>query len=323
METMTNDTLEQVYEVGRPAELSLTTVSGEVRIQGADTNQIRVRAVKSGRDNARANTQVDVQQEGNRVVIHTRAESSFASLGIGKNMASVEYDITVPRDCALAVKTVSADVHASGTRAGSRLQTVSGDVHVDDITGTSSVTTVSGDVTATGLSGSLTLHTTSGDARVERSSLRGFNLHSVSGDFEIETPLTRGEHYYAHTVSGDLWLAVPSGTGLTVQMRSISGEVISELQNADIIKSGRRHWQGRINGGGANVEMQSVSGDLRISGGGAGDAAPPPAEGEQPQSGAATVERGSDEEAGRVLSLLEQGEIDVEQALTRLKSMGR
>jgi DUF4097 and DUF4098 domain-containing protein YvlB len=322
METMTDDVVDQVYQVSTPAELSLNTISGQATVRATETDEIRVRATKGGSDRARGNTRIDVQREGNRVSIHTRADSSlFGGAGhLGRNMASVEYDITVPRDCAVEIKAVSADITLEGTRSQCRLQTVSGDVHIEDIEGASSVTTVSGDVAATGLRGTLTLHTTSGDARVAESNLRDFNLHSVSGDFEVATPLMHGEHYHANTVSGDLRLTVPEGTGVTVQMRSISGEVVSDFRDAEIIKSGRRHWQGRINGGGANVEMQSVSGDLRIARGSAGDSTPPTQEypGER-----RSVEIQSDAEAAGVLSLLEQGEIDVDEALSRLKSLER
>lgn len=322
METMTGDVTDQIYAVGTPAELSLNAVSGRVRIQGTETSEIHVRAKKGGPDRARENTRVDVEHEGNRVTIHTRSDSSWpGGLGIGKHMASVEYDITVPRDCDLAIKTVSADVILSGTRRGARVQTVSGDVRIDEVEGTTSLTTVSGDVVASRLAGTLTLHTTSGDARIDDASLRDFNLHSVSGDFVIETPLARGEHYYAHTVSGDLRLAVPEGTGVTVQMRSISGDVASDFRDAEIIKSGRRHWQGRINGGGANVEMQSVSGDLRITRGSSGASAPPPRQ-EEPALQTVQSEE-TDAAASSILSLLEQGEIDVDEALSRLKGLGR
>jgi len=132
-----------------------------------------------------------------------------------------------------------------------------------DIAGDITVTTVSGDIDASQLSGTLVARTTSGNAKVAASRLRRFSINSVSGDFTLETPLLNDEHCNAKTVSGDLNLQLPSDAGATVQLKSISGNVSCELP-AEIIKAGRRHWQGRINGGGGNVEMNSVSGDLRI-----------------------------------------------------------
>lgn len=365
MNTMTNDAIDQTFSVTTPAELLVNTVSGQVTVRGHDDNTIRVHAVKEGNDAARAATEIDLQQDGNRVSIGTRGGGhGFAGPHMGRGTASVSYDIAVPRNCRVNVRAVSADVLVAGVHNEVQIGTVSGDVQTAELNGSVSVTTVSGDAIARQLRGRLTLHTTSGDARVSDSALDDFNLHSVSGDFSIETPLTHGKYYYARTVSGDLRIAVPNGTGVTLQMRSVSGDVRSDLPNAEIVRSGRRHWQGRINGGGANVEMQSVSGDLWITGGMSAQPVPqrapspmapdqptppdmptPPEPPESPtpaepaapvseaesgaNNGASTeAENGANngasaEAAASILSLLEQGEISVEDALARLHGGAR
>lgn len=307
METMTDDQVDQEFSVGSPARFILNTVSGSVTVTAGDEGVIRVRATKHGSEGARGNTRIDIEHSGDTVTIHTRGERNGGFLGKGGNLASVDYVISVPPATDVEIHTVSADVRVTGPAGRVRIQTVSGDVNIDQVEGDSQLTTVSGDVTANRLSGTLTMHSTSGDAHVTDSSLRDFNLHSVSGDFYLDTPLTAGEHYYANTVSGDLVLSVPEGTGVTVQMKTVSGEVHSGFAHADVIKSGRRHWQGRINGGGANLEMHSVSGDLTIRGGGSNGSAAEGGAG--PDSG----------KAADVLRALEQGEIDVEQALAQLR----
>jgi DUF4097 and DUF4098 domain-containing protein YvlB len=313
METATGDVVEQQFSVSSPAQFTLNTVSGSVVVSPGEDGAIRVRATKSGREEARANTVIDLEQTGNAVSVHTHNRGASGILGrFGGQMASVDFVVSVPRSTSVEIKTVSADVRVSGTEGALRVQTVSGEVSVGDVQGDSQLTTVSGDVTAEGLAGTLTLHSTSGDARVAASTLRDFNLHSVSGDFYLDTPLTAGEHYYAHTVSGDLELAIPGGTGVTVQMKTVSGEVHTGFANAEIIKSGRRHWQGRINGGGANLEMQSVSGDLTIRGGEAGS-------GQHAAGQSGSDETGEPSRASEILRALEQGEIDVEQALSQLR----
>jgi DUF4097 and DUF4098 domain-containing protein YvlB len=220
---------------------------------------------------------------------------------------------------------------------------VSGDLTVTDVSGDCGMTTVSGDVHARHISGSLTVRTTSGDVRLTDSQLDHFNLNSVSGDFTIETPLTPGQHYLARTVSGDLKVLVPPGTGATIQMKSMSGDVISELP-AEIIKAGRRHWQGRINGGGANVEMNSVSGDLRFAHSGISGAPNPPsgsapetggfegspavqsssaetAAGDAPSSPVVADTPNAQDETNAILKALEQGEISVEEAMEKLDAL--
>lgn len=329
MNTMTSDVVDQQFTVVAPADLAVTSVSGRVTVRAGEESVIRVHATKSGPEGARANTRVEFSQAGSRVDVHTRADTHGRGglLNLGRNMSSVDYEITVPRGCTVQVKTVSADVNVEGTNGPVRLQTVSGDVSLAGVLD-SSVTTVSGSVSAQKVTGRLTLHTTSGDARIMDSNLRDFNLHSVSGDFTVETPLLRGQHYYAKTVSGYLRLVVPEGTGVMVQMKSISGDVVADFPDAEIIKAGRRHWQGRINGGGANVEMHSVSGDLRITRGSRAASIepappPPPPAPAEPASTGDTPAPETGQDATAVLQALERGEIDVEQALARLRSLGR
>src|SRR5947209_2349522 len=109
MVSMTNDTIEQSFAVGTPAELSVSAVSGRVAIRAGGDGSITVRAEKSGSEHAKAATLIDLRQEGNRVSVHTTqaegVQNGYAN--IGKNLASVYYDITVPLGCTIGVKTVS------------------------------------------------------------------------------------------------------------------------------------------------------------------------------------------------------------------------
>jgi hypothetical protein len=308
------DTGSEIYDeefpVGEGAELTVSTISGRIEVRGGEGSTIRLHAVKRGSDRARENTRIETEQDGNRVAIRTRAAETSLFHGGGK-VSSVDYDITVPVGCAVRAKAVSADIAVTGTNAAVSVETVSGSATLAGIVGECSITTVSGDVHARQVAGVLSARTTSGDVSSEASQLRSFNFHSVSGDLDVESPLAAGEHYYAKTVSGDVSLRVPGNTGATVQMKTVSGTVTSDLP-AQIIKSGRRHWQGLINGGGAAVELTSVSGDLRIraNGGAAADAAAQPAADTESHR----------QEIGTVLSALEKGEINVEEAMARIKA---
>src|SRR5579859_2596367 len=258
----TEEIIVEDFSVQSGAELSLSNISGSIDIQGRDESVVRMRATKSGSSQAVANTRVEYEQSGNRVHIRTKGDKG-GLLNLARNISSVHYVLTVPRDCQVRVESVSAEVRVRDLTAGARVQSVSGEVVIQNVHGESQINTVSGDAAAQALSGSLTLRTTSGDATVRNSRLSHFNLNSVSGDFAIETPLDVGQTYLARTVSGDLQLRLPAGTGATVQMKTVSGNVNSEIP-ADILRAGKRNWQGRINGGGATLEMNSVSGDLRI-----------------------------------------------------------
>lgn len=351
MTTETEQTVDQRFSMGPRPELSVSNVSGRISIHATDGSEIVVRANKRGSSRSRGNTQVDVRRDGNKVSVQTRS-GAVGLVNFGRSSA-VDYDIQVPRECLIRVHGVSSDVDVEGTRADLGVQTVSGDVQVRDVAGDLTMTTVSGDVVAADLSGTLVARTTSGDGRILHSRLRRFSVNSVSGDFTLESPLLADEHCHAKTVSGDLELLVPPDTGATIQLKSVSGSVACELP-AEIIKSGRRHWQGRINGGGGHVEMNSVSGDLRIRragskateerqprhaehpdfvrtpspprppsppepvnwGGSARESAGGLDEEESPPASAPTE---GQEQASEVLRALERGELTVEEAMARLE----
>lgn len=344
---MDDEILEREFPVGARPELSVTNISGRVDVRAGEGSSIRLRATKTGSPQAVENTRIECTHDGNRVSVKTRGEIG-GLLNLARNVSSVDYDLVVPRDCEVQVEAVGAEVRIQGISAAVHLRTVGGDVDLQHLTGECHVTTVSGDVTGAHLSGALSLRTTSGDARITESQLSHFNLNSVSGDFWIETPLSAGQHYLAKTVSGDLRLLVPPSTGATVQMKSVSGDVESDLR-AEIIKAGKRHWQGRINGGGANVEVNSVSGELRIAQVGASPTpvASPAIQGapltaDVPETtdlpslpdlpdlpelevGGMPAEGGSKEpvesETSTVLKALERGEISVEDAIARLDAL--
>jgi hypothetical protein len=306
MTSATEASVEEQFTVGEGAELSISNIAGRVAIRAGDSGIILLRAVKHGRESAVERTRVETRQDGNRVTVRTRAEEGDGFPGFNRGVSAVDYDLEVPPGCAAEVKTVSADVIVRGTGGSLRLETVSGDAEVEDISGSCSITTVSGDVDARNVSAPLTTRTTSGDITMRDSAVSSVNAHSVSGNLTLDSPLSPDGQYYGKTVSGDMTLNVPGDTGATVEMHTVSGSHEVDLP-VEVIRAGRRHFQARINGGGARVEMHSVSGDLRLRA-----SSPPPAR----------ASRSSEEHDAAVsdaLSALERGEISVEEAMSRIK----
>jgi hypothetical protein len=93
---------------------------------------------------------------------------------------------------------------------------------------------------------------------------------------------------------------------------------------------GHREWAGRINGGGAEVEITTISGDVHLGVGGAllteRQAEPeitfftPAVTGSMPEETAEAAPSYGD--TATVLSALERGEITVEEAMERLDRLG-
>jgi hypothetical protein len=244
----------EITTEGTPS-LAVRGHSGDIAIGSSQGSSIRVHVhnAESGRHYVGPEPSI-ISESGNQVTIDTHRNHG---------MLHADLQIEVPVGTAVNVNTIDGDIGVHATRGPVELSTVGGDITIDHTEGLAKITTVSGDVRGEHLDDTLTLQTTNGDVVIRHSTLRRFNVHSLNGDFMIETSLTHGEHYFAKTTNGDIQLWIPHDTGATVQMRSTNGDFHSDLPT-EVINPSRRHWQGRINGGGANIELETLNGDVQI-----------------------------------------------------------
>ena len=254
--------VEEQFPVGGSPELSLGTVSGRVSIVPSNEPVIRVHARKYGRPHAVDNTRIEFSRQGDAVTVRTRPLSR-GILG-GSTVCAVDFDVSVPQGCLVQVDTVSAGIDIRGIGGSVDVHTVSGRVSLDAASESTSITTVSGEVLGRDVQGRLCLTSVSGDARITDSSLSGFGVESVSGRVELETELSSTGPYRASTVSGGLKLHLPEDTRITVHLSSVSGRINSDLP-ATIDKLGFGKWQATINGGGTDLHLNSVSGNVTIA----------------------------------------------------------
>jgi DUF4097 and DUF4098 domain-containing protein YvlB len=258
----TEAVVEEQFSVGDSPELSLGTVSGRVSIEPSSEPVIRVRALKHGRASAVENTAVEFSRDGDAVSVRTKSVSRKI-LG-GDTVCSIDFDVQVPRGCVLRIDAVSADVDVRGIGGAVDAHTVSGRVDLDNASESISVRTVSGRLTAHGLNGVLRLNTVSGDALITDSSLSEFEVESVSGALQLETSLSATGRYRARTVSGGIEVRIPHDIGVTVHLTSVSGRIRSELPSS-IEKVGFGNWHATISGGGSELRLNSVSGNVTIA----------------------------------------------------------
>ena len=185
---------------------------------------------------------------------------------------SLDLTIELPAGSAVAARTASADLSCSGELGALEGTTASGDVTAERVTGPASFATASGDVrlteaggdvsasTASGditieqVGGDLTVKTASGDLKVGQAG-RSAEVKTASGDVRIQS-IAAGRADVT-SVSGDVALGVQPGTGVYLDLSSVSGHVRSELDPDS----------GDGSGGGADLTLRcnSVSGDIRIT----------------------------------------------------------
>jgi hypothetical protein len=295
---VSNETIEQSFNVSSPACLKLGNISGSVDIHTGQDGVIHIRAIKHPGSGDAERTSIELLQvEDGTVTVNTRyGENNWGWL-LGHQVCDVEYIVSAPRLCSINVNGVSNDLSISGFEGDFSLKSVSGDMSLDDLTGSLNVETVSGDVSGNHLAGKSHLKSVSGDVNLQDSNLPSVSCNTVSGDVSLQTSLAEGPYKF-HTVSGDVHLLVPAATQFEVDLHSISGEFTTNFPvSRSSLGSGK--LTARSGDGGVRISLTSVSGELQVES--AGDIPSVPQVNKL-----------------EILSKLENGELSVDEALLKL-----
>jgi DUF4097 and DUF4098 domain-containing protein YvlB len=156
----------------------------------------------------------------------------------------LDIEVRTPLGSAVKAVTASAEVECRGDLSDVNVKTASGDVTVERATGEVAVKTASGDVEAQRVDGDLRVETASGDVRADYvggatrintasgdvtigQATSDIAANTASGDVTLGVP--RHGNVEAKTASGDVTLRVPTGTGVWLDVSTISGTTRSNL----------------------------------------------------------------------------------------------
>lgn len=260
---------ERVFRVSGPASLTLSNTSGNITIKISQGNEVRVVSYKS------EDAEMDVRQSGDAIRIETRK-------------GELDYEIALPPNSNVDVRSVSGDLSITGPVANVDAMTTSGALHIEEVKGRLMAKTVSGNLTLRRCEGDLvTVNSVSGDlvldgvrGRVDGKSVSGnirfsnahgtkLNLLTTSGDVVYEGQLVKNGSYTLSSHSGNIRVLLPGDSSFEVTAHSFSGEIESEfplkLSNGGITKrSGKAPLHATYGGGDAALELKTFSGDIRI-----------------------------------------------------------
>lgn len=238
-------------------EIEIKGVIGDVRATVASGNEVQVSATRQrGRHGNPQDVQIRVVEHNGGVTIcavypgRGSNPSNHCDNG-GRNDSNreqndtrVNFTVRVPAGVRFVGRTVSGDVEANGLRSDVNAATVSGNARVS----------TTGNVSAGSVSGNVDISTSGyGDAS------------TVSGD--ITASLGRAswpEPLDFRTVSGKITLTLPTATAAQVRAQSMTGRIQSDFP----LEIDQRRMQARATGtlgrGGRELNLQTLSGDIRL-----------------------------------------------------------
>lgn len=275
---MAQETIERTFTVQAPARLRLGNVRGTVLVQPGSAGQVQVTAVKRAGAGSEEHTQVEISQaEDGTVVVETRCNKEKILGWLGSSRpCSVDYTVSLPPDSQVSIRCVSSDMRLEDLSGEFELESVSGDISLARLRGPLQLSVVSGDIAGEQVFGALQLKSVSGQVTLKQSDLPSINANTVSGGLRLETPLGEGPYRF-DSVSGAVHLYVPEDTQCNARLSTVSGRLHSALPSTSKqISRGAQRMQ--LQGGGVEVSLHSVSGNLWLETPGSVEAAPEPVE---------------------------------------------
>ncbi len=253
--------------VATGSRLRLHNQGGDIVIKAWNRNEVRVQADHSSR------SYVEISVRGQVVEIGARGRRGMASM--------VDYQITVPAWMPLDLGGMYAEISVEGTKAGVKAQTLEGNITVRGGAETISLGTVNGrldvsgargrvtlnavseDVFASDIQGELTIESVSGSIDLRAIDSRSVDAQTISGDIVFDGRIVDGGRYSFLTHSGDVTLGLADGSNATVAVASGSGDVSSTFAIRAERETRRRHTY-RLGNGGANIDVETFSGDVDL-----------------------------------------------------------
>jgi hypothetical protein len=280
---------EKTVNLARDGKVIIDNVSGSIEIKTWNRAEVQIVADKTcraaTRNQAKENAdlvKINVIQENSTVRIET--EYPQEKKGKNKNLSeSVYYKLMVPSEAAinatthignvtcediggyLRATTMSGNVVVSGARAGAACSSTGGDVEAMNVSGDVDLHTVSGTVKADSVKGSVEADTVSGNVLLTNitgaETVKGSTL---SGRVVYEGDIASSGYYLLKSLSGRVEFTVPAGAAFDVNAKTFTGSIDTEFEITVRGKIDKKSLSGSINGGGAEVDLKTFSGNIYL-----------------------------------------------------------
>ena len=252
------------------------TVKGRpvVILQNVANGRIEVKSSKN------ADVVVSATQASNKIgIVAEQAEERIdvtASILDGSAPASeleANFQITVPEETELQIKTQTGLVYVEQVMGDMTLQSVAGDIHLKEVSGYIVVRTTGGSLVCTQCAGKLNFSSISGNAQVLQPGLSNVTLFTMTGNILFDGDFIRTGIYTMKSGKGTVEVHFSGTDSFDLNAQTATGTVDNQAEAYLKPDShGVRHMASRftkglfgtVGSGLAKVELSSYSGTIRI-----------------------------------------------------------
>lgn len=268
--------IEKTLPLAPGGEFVLQSDAGSVTVTGSSASGARI-VVTSNRDDLESLFNFDFQSSGNAARVTARKKFSgwFSS-------ANLHFDVTVPTQTRVSVKTGGGTVKAASLRGDQHLSTSGGSVVASDVRGNVTASTSGGSIetsdihgnveartsggsiTANSLEGSLEARTSGGSIHIE--GLTGRVSAQTSGG-SIHAVLARGNSRggLLETSGGSIQVGIDPAASLNIDASTSGGSVSTDLPVRVQGTISQSKLYGTLGSGGPTLILRTSGGSIRIA----------------------------------------------------------
>jgi hypothetical protein len=219
------------YPLSPGGEVRLVNINGKVEIEGVDGHTVEIVAERIARgatdESAREllpRIKISEDVKPDRVSIETERMGGIM-IGAGYE---VRYRVKAPRDSVV------------------------------------NVTSTNGVIALANLSGNVTARTTNGTVSGDRMT-GGVNARTTNGSVKMDMASVSAQKIALHTTNGAVTLSLPDSAKADLDASCTNGGInLSALEKLAITDKSRRHVEGKLNGGGTSIVLETTNGGIRV-----------------------------------------------------------
>jgi DUF4097 and DUF4098 domain-containing protein YvlB len=248
------------FTVSPGAVISVTNQYGPISVKPGSGSQVVVVAVLHSDQ-----VEIDHTQSGNRVDVLSHLLS-----GASADAGRVDYEVSVPADASVTLRTSTGVLHAEGLHGDVTLESSQANVEVRDISNAHvHVRTLNGSVALTNIrNGHVEVTSVSGDVTLNGVSGLLVQVNSTSGKIRYEGDFGNSGEYMLTSHSGDIEASAPNDASIDVTARSVKGKVendfLLEPKHTPFVVRAGSAFAGTMNKAASSVRLFSFSGKIHL-----------------------------------------------------------
>jgi DUF4097 and DUF4098 domain-containing protein YvlB len=256
------DRMERHFPVQTKPMVTVRNASGRIQVKAWSKNEVQVAWINAG-----GKALVETEKAGNRIEIATHMVSEKASAEDVKT----DFEITVPVDTELSVRTDSGNVTVDSVHGDMTFDTVGASLQLSDVDGYMVIKTIDGSLLCTRCAGKLEATSISGNMQMIQPTLDSVRVQTSSGNILFDGSFLNRGVYIMKNFSGSIEVHFSSTDSFDVNATSLKGNVINQASfkpdthgsHHPEAKYGQSLF-GTMNDGHAKVELSSFSGTIKI-----------------------------------------------------------